>query len=104
MVRTPGQEGELPSGRVPRGRDSGRHASRGDDQARDTGTASPDGDYTVRPGDNLWAIADAQKVPGGWTELYEANKGALGSDPDLILPGQTLDLGLLDGAEGSKRN
>ncbi|MGW8889768.1 transglycosylase family protein [Streptomyces sp. NPDC055749] len=87
------------------GRDSGgRHASRGDGEARDAGTASPDGDYTVRPGDNLWAIADAQKVPGGWTELYEANKGALGSDPDLILPGQSLDLGQQGGAESSKRN
>ncbi|QNE76909.1 LysM peptidoglycan-binding domain-containing protein [Streptomyces finlayi] len=86
------------------GRDSGRHASRGGDQGRDTVAVSPDGDYTVRPGDNLWAIADAQKVPGGWTELYEANKGALGSDPDLILPGQSLDLGLPDVAEDSKSN
>ncbi|MFD3654186.1 transglycosylase family protein [Streptomyces sp. NPDC058620] len=85
-------------------RDSGRHASRGDGQARDTGAALPDEGYTVRPGDNLWAIADAQKVPGGWTELYEANKNELGSDPDLILPGQNLDLGLTDATDGSKRN
>ncbi|GAA2977059.1 LysM peptidoglycan-binding domain-containing protein [Streptomyces fulvorobeus] len=85
-------------------RDSGRHASRGDAQARDAGVALPDGDYTVRPGDNLWAIADAQKVPGGWPELYEANKGELGSDPDLILPGQNLDLGPLDALEGSESN
>lgn len=86
------------------GRDSGRHASRDGGQARDTGAANPAGGYTVRPGDNLWAIADAQKVPGGWTELYEANKGELGSDPDLILPGQSLDLGLptvVDGARGN---
>ncbi|WP_328910575.1 LysM peptidoglycan-binding domain-containing protein [Streptomyces sp. NBC_00234] len=86
------------------GRDSGRHASRGDGEARDAGAASPEGDYTVRPGDNLWAIADAQKVPGGWTELYEANKSELGSDPDLILPGQSLDLGQRGSAESSKRN
>ncbi|MFE0081384.1 LysM peptidoglycan-binding domain-containing protein, partial [[Kitasatospora] papulosa] len=49
--------------------------------------------YTVREGDNLWAIADAQELPGGWTALYEANKDELGSDPDLILPGQSLNLG-----------
>ncbi len=48
----------------------------------------------MRPGDNLWAIADAQELPDGWTGLYEANKDLLGSDPDLILPGQNLDLGL----------
>ncbi|MFE7706092.1 transglycosylase family protein [Streptomyces sp. NPDC057486] len=74
-------------------RDSGRHASRGNSEGRDTRAAATDGDYTVRPGDSLSAIADAQKVPGGWPALYEANKGAVGGDPDLILPGQSLELG-----------
>ncbi|MFG2567652.1 transglycosylase family protein [Streptomyces sp. NPDC048567] len=78
------------------GRDTGRHASRGDGDARDSATGPADGTYTVRPGDNLWAIADAQDLPGGWPELYEANKAEVGSDPDLILPGQNLDLGLGD--------
>ncbi|MFE9457427.1 transglycosylase family protein [Streptomyces californicus] len=77
----------------PRG--PGRHASRGDGDARDGGAT---GAYTVRPGDNLWAIADAQDLPGGWTGLYETNKDVLGSDPDLILPGQNLDLGQGGGA------
>ncbi|MFH8869628.1 transglycosylase family protein [Streptomyces griseus] len=81
-------------------RESGRHASRSDGGARDGGAAA-DGGYTVRPGDNLWAIADAQEVPGGWTGLYETNKDLLGSDPDLILPGQNLDLGLDRDAGGS---
>ncbi|TXR95879.1 LysM peptidoglycan-binding domain-containing protein [Streptomyces sp. col6] len=76
------------------GRDTGRHASRGDGEARDSAARPADGTYTVRPGDNLWAIADAQDLPGGWPELYEANKAEVGSDPDLILPGQNLDLGL----------
>ncbi|MFB8028173.1 MULTISPECIES: transglycosylase family protein [unclassified Streptomyces] len=71
-------------------RESGRHASRGDSGARQ----GAEGTYTVREGDNLWAIADAQDLTGGWTALYEANKDELGSDPDLILPGQNLDLGL----------
>ncbi|MEV7104425.1 transglycosylase family protein [Streptomyces atroolivaceus] len=69
--------------------ESGRHASRGDSDARQ----GAEGAYTVREGDNLWAIADAQELPGGWTALYEANRTELGSDPDLILPGQSLDLG-----------
>ncbi|MGW2561379.1 transglycosylase family protein [Streptomyces sp. NPDC001514] len=78
-------------------RESGRHASRDDASARD-GAAAAD-EYTVRPGDNLWAIADANEVPGGWPALYEANQETVGSDPDLILPGQSLDLGLDQGLE-----
>ncbi|MGW6454712.1 transglycosylase family protein [Streptomyces sp. NPDC055078] len=50
------------------------------------------GSYTVRPGDNLWAIADERKLPGGWGALYEANRKTVGGDPDLIHPGQSLDL------------
>jgi len=83
-------------------REFGRHASRGEGDVRD-GEAVADGGYTVQPGDNLWAIADAQKLPEGWTGLYEANKDLLGSDPDLILPGQSLDLGLEQaGKEGAQ--
>ncbi|MFE4215105.1 transglycosylase family protein [Streptomyces sp. NPDC056844] len=70
------------------GRESGRHASRGESEARQ----GAEGSYTVREGDNLWSIADAQDLDGGWPALYEANKDELGSDPDLILPGQSLDL------------
>ncbi|WP_329025962.1 transglycosylase family protein [Streptomyces sp. NBC_01423] len=82
------------------GRDTGRHASRGDGEARDGAAQAGSDTYTVRPGDNLWAIADAQNLPGGWPELYEANKAEVGSDPDLILPGQNLDLGL-SGTQGT---
>ncbi|MFD6420971.1 transglycosylase family protein [Streptomyces sp. NPDC060198] len=73
-------------------RDTGRHASRGDGEARDDATLATDGTYTVQSGDNLWAIADAQNLSDGWTELYQANESVIGSDPDLILPGQELDL------------
>ncbi|MFJ9032692.1 transglycosylase family protein [Streptomyces sp. NPDC102274] len=90
----PGNSGE--------GRESGRHASRGDGSTRHAGGATDktegagvaDGEYTVRAGDCLWLIADEREVPGGWTALYEANKDTVGADPDLILPGQTLDLGV----------
>ncbi|MGW0781312.1 transglycosylase family protein [Streptomyces sp. NPDC002913] len=86
---TPAPEASASTGsEVGSGRESGRHASRGDSDARQ----GADGTYTVRAGDNLWAIADAQELPGGWPALYEANKSELGSDPDLILPGQDLVL------------
>ncbi|GAA3118679.1 transglycosylase family protein [Streptomyces rectiviolaceus] len=68
---------------------SGRHASRGDERQKD----GSDGTYTVRSGDNLSVIADDLDVKGGWAELYEENENSVGSDPDLILPGQSLDLG-----------
>lgn len=79
-------------------RETGRHTSRGDGTARDaadgSGADATPGEYTVRAGDSLWAIADARDVPGGWTAIYEANQQTVGADPDLILPGQTLDLEL----------
>ncbi|MFE1171667.1 transglycosylase family protein [Streptomyces sp. NPDC058773] len=69
----------------------GLHASRGDDAHR-TGPAAG-GDYTVRPGDSLSAIATAHRLSGGWHALYDRNEGVIGSDADLIQPGQQLDLG-----------
>jgi murein DD-endopeptidase MepM/ murein hydrolase activator NlpD len=48
--------------------------------------------YTVVTGDTLSGIADAHQVRGGWQHLYEANRGAIGADADLILPGQRLTL------------
>ncbi|MGC9380587.1 transglycosylase family protein [Streptomyces sp. MH13] len=48
--------------------------------------------YTVVTGDTLSGIADAQQVRGGWQRLYDANRGSIGADPDMILPGQDLKL------------
>ncbi|MEU7642463.1 MULTISPECIES: transglycosylase family protein [unclassified Streptomyces] len=79
------------------GRDggSGRHASRGGDEPR---TPPADGgSYRVRPGDNLSAIADSHGLPGGWPALYHRNQDLIGSDADLIHPGQLLDLGRTQG-------
>ncbi|MFJ3337623.1 transglycosylase family protein [Streptomyces sp. NPDC086766] len=67
---------------------SGRHASRGDADAR----ATVDDSYTVRAGDSLASIADSLAVDGGWRSLYAANKDAIGVDPNHIFAGQTLDL------------
>ncbi|MFE2532204.1 transglycosylase family protein [Streptomyces sp. NPDC059371] len=49
--------------------------------------------YTVVRGDTLSGIADSRHVQGGWQGLYAANRSTVGSDPDLILPGQRLALG-----------
>ncbi|MFF8944203.1 transglycosylase family protein [Streptomyces sp. NPDC014864] len=67
---------------------SGRHASRGDADAR----ATVDDSYTVRAGDSLASIADSLDLDGGWRSLYAANKDAIGADPNHIFAGQTLDL------------
>ncbi|MFJ9966083.1 transglycosylase family protein [Streptomyces avermitilis] len=48
--------------------------------------------YTVLHGDTLSGIADSRRVRGGWEQLYAANRGTIGADPDLILPGQRLHL------------
>lgn len=72
---------------------SGRHASRGSSASRD----AADGSYVVRTGDSLWTIADALDLEGGWAELYAENKKTVGTDPDLIVPGQSLAVGAESG-------
>jgi hypothetical protein len=86
---------EAETGNTEEGRESGRHASRGDSSGRNgVDEATGPGTYTVQPGDSLCDIAAEKDVPGGWPALYEANEETVGADPDLILPGQSLDLGL----------
>ncbi|MGW4028697.1 transglycosylase family protein [Streptomyces sp. NPDC004838] len=48
--------------------------------------------YTVGRGDSLSGIAAAKDVQGGWQKLYAQNREVVGSDPDLIYPGQRLVL------------
>ncbi|GAA2301752.1 LysM peptidoglycan-binding domain-containing M23 family metallopeptidase [Streptomyces kunmingensis] len=68
---------------------TGAHAATGDAASTDAKT------YTVKAGDTLSRIAEAQDVDGGWKKLYEANKSVVGSDAGLIQPGMKLTL---DGA------
>lgn len=54
--------------------------------------------YVVVDGDNLWAIAaehlpasaDDADIAATWPDWYELNRDVIGSDPDLIHPGQVL--------------
>ena len=52
----------------------------------------------VRPGDSLWTLtagllprgASVDLIDDGWRLLYRANRSVVGSDPDLLRPGQSL--------------
>ncbi len=49
--------------------------------------------YTVKSGDSLWAIAKQYLGDGSrYNEIYELNKDTIGSNPNLIYPGQTFTL------------
>lgn len=56
--------------------------------------------HRVRPGDSLWAIAEQRLGPTAdtgdvvayWHRIYSRNAAVIGPDPDLILPGQLLEL------------
>lgn len=55
---------------------------------------------TVEVGDTLWAIAsrylpagaDERQIATAWPVWYAANAGTIGDDPDVIRPGQTLEV------------
>jgi murein DD-endopeptidase MepM/ murein hydrolase activator NlpD len=49
--------------------------------------------YKVHGGDTLSKIAASQNVTGGWHALYDNNREVIGSNPNLIFPGQKLALG-----------
>ncbi|MFF5499418.1 transglycosylase family protein [Streptomyces aquilus] len=55
-----------------------------------TGRGASHGDYTVRAGDTLSTVAARHGTT--WQRLYAANKAVIGGDPDLIVPGQRLEL------------
>lgn len=49
--------------------------------------------YTVKKGDCLWNIAKALYGSGAdYTKIYEANKGTIGGNPNLIYAGQVLTI------------
>lgn len=64
-----------------------RRGERGGQDATSTRT------YTVKSGDSLSAIAESEMGDAKrWPELYEANKEAVGKNPDLIHPGLELKI------------
>ncbi|GAB2749782.1 transglycosylase family protein [Streptomyces bullii] len=55
-----------------------------------TDRGSSRGDYTVRAGDTLSGIAARHGTT--WERLYAANKAVIGGDPNVIVPGQRLEI------------
>ena len=56
-------------------------------------TPHPAQHYTVRSGDTLWGIAQRFLGNGAdWRELYNWNRGVVGSNPNLIFPGEQLTI------------
>ena len=54
---------------------------------------TPGSKYTVRPGDTLFSIAQHAYGDGNkWPEIYNANKQVIGSDPNVIRPGEVLSI------------
>jgi hypothetical protein len=61
---------------------------------------APHQSVVVRPGDTLWELAEHdlpapatdRQVTARWHAVYRRNRGVIGPDPDLILPGQVLKL------------
>ena len=48
--------------------------------------------YVVKSGDYLSKIAAEHGVRGGWQSIYALNRAQIGSDPNLVFPGQHLRL------------
>ncbi|WP_231446681.1 LysM peptidoglycan-binding domain-containing protein [Brevibacterium zhoupengii] len=62
-----------------------------------TGTDDEAGVHIVGVGESLWSIAVKQPSSGGTThdivdDIYSANKDVIGANPNLIMPGQRLEI------------
>jgi LysM repeat protein len=51
--------------------------------------SNPNGNYTVRPGDTLSAIATSHQVAGGWQALWQKNRAQV-ANPNVIVAGEKL--------------
>lgn len=60
----------------------------GRNQPETTSTQS----YTVKSGDTLSGIARKLTGSTNWRTIYEQNKGVIGSNPNMIKPGQVLTI------------
>ena len=56
-------------------------------------TGQGQGQYTVRPGDSLWSIAQAAYGnPLRWSDIYNRNAALIGPDPGVIFSGTVLSM------------
>ncbi len=78
------QSASSSSGAADHSREASRTSGRSDLAGAET--------YVVEPGDCLSVIAERADVEGGTDALYELNRELLDEGPDLIYPGQRLQL------------
>jgi nucleoid-associated protein YgaU len=85
---------------------TGAATNTGDGAPRRPPAPAPSPTWVIRPGDNLWSVAEATlarawgrppsdaEVDSYWTTLVAANRIRLahGDDPDLVFPGQIFEL------------
>jgi nucleoid-associated protein YgaU len=58
-----------------------------------TASAAASSEYVVQPGDTLQSIAEEQYGDAGeWPKIYQANRDAIGPNPDALVAGTTLEL------------
>ncbi|HTJ69200.1 MAG TPA: transglycosylase family protein [Actinospica sp.] len=62
------------------------------DTSSSSSSSSASGSYTVQSGDTLSQIAAKEGI-SDWHTLYNNNESTIGSNPNLIYPGQVLNLG-----------
>lgn len=79
--------------------DSSRTSPKGDDEPDEDPAADtrPAADHVVRNGESLWSIAEDHAANGQDTEelvaeIYADNRDRIGPDPNLIMPGQRLEI------------
>ena len=63
-----------------------------DSSSASSTSSSASGSYTVQSGDTLSTIAAKEGI-SSWQTLYTDNESTVGSNPNLIYPGQVLNLG-----------
>ena len=86
-----------PSPAAPPSLDQASHQAPPQDAAPPPRTSAPS-PHVVAPGESLWSIAadhldesaSLAEVSAAWPRWYEANRAAVGDDPDLITPGLVL--------------
>lgn len=79
------------------------HAAPQQRQHRQHRQQHPAQEITVRPGDSLWLLAARRLTREGqpatdaavataWPRWYAANRGVIGADPDVLHPGERLEV------------
>mgnify|MGYP001617682452 FL=1 len=67
------------------------------DNTMSTSTQIEDEKYEIAAGDSLWKIAEDAYGDGyKWSEVYEANKETIGSNPSMLVKGMKITLPKLE--------